>query len=387
MPVSERTASVRTPIIPVVGELIRLRPGTISLGQGAVHYAPPPEALRRLSEAVASPGAYVYGEVRGRRVLIDRLERKLADENGIDVEQGLGVVVTAGANMAFLSAVLAIADPGDEIILPTPFYFNHEMAVGLAGCRAVPVSTDAAWHVQLSALEEAITERTRAVVTVSPNNPTGSVYGEATLRAIGRLCRERGLYHVSDEAYEHFVYGGARHFSPGSAEGAGRHTISLYSFSKSFGLSGLRVGYMVVPHHLLGALDKIQDTMLVCPPIPNQCAALGALEAGAAYTRPFVAGLAKVRAQVRERLSELGDGVTIPSMEGAFYALIRVRTEREDMEVVRHLIEEHGVAVLPGRAFGIEQGCCLRIAYGALPGNAVAEAMDRLVGGLKQWIA
>lgn len=382
--VGERIGAVQAPIIPVVGELIRSHPGTISLGQGVVHYPPPPEAVERLADAAGRSEAHGYDHVSGRADLLERLAEKLSAENGIDVEDGLEIVVTAGANMAFVNAVLAVADPGDEIILQTPFYFNHEMAVGIAGCRAVLVPTDASYQLRVDAIEAALTDRTRAVVTISPNNPTGAVYDAASLTAVNRLCIDRRLYHISDEAYEYFTYEGVGHLSPGSIQGAERHTISLFSFSKAYGMPGLRMGYMVIPAHLLDAIKKIQDTLLICPPLPSQFAALGALEAGRAYCRPFVDGLAEAAALVRERLATLGDRIHLPGMEGAFYGLVRLETDLDDMTIVRRLIEEHGVAVIPGRTFGLHTGCYLRVAYGALDKDSVASAMDRLVGGLHE---
>src|SRR5690606_2535019 len=142
--------------------------------------------------------------------------------------------------------ISAIVDPGDEVILPLPYYFNHEMAVTMVGGRVVTVPTGEDYQLDPEVVARSITERTRAVVTVSPNNPTGAVYREEVLRAINRLCRERGVYHISDEAYEYFVYDGASHFSPGSIEGSEEYTISLFSLSKAYGFASWRIGYMVV---------------------------------------------------------------------------------------------------------------------------------------------
>ena len=171
-----RMDGVQAPIIPVVGDIIRQVPGTISLGQGIVHYGPPPAAIDAARAALADPATHEYSGGSGRPDLLKRIAAKLAAENGIDVARGSAVMVTAGANMAFMHAVLAISEPGDEIILPVPFYFNHEMAIQMAGCRAVPVPTDASYQLHLDALSRAITDRTRAIVTISPNNPTGAVF-------------------------------------------------------------------------------------------------------------------------------------------------------------------------------------------------------------------
>ena len=380
---AERIRDVQSPVIPIVGELFRANPGTISLGQGVVHYPPPPEALERMQAAATDPSAHGYGPVAGIPALRDALSRKLSEENGLLIGEHCEVVVTAGGNMAFLVAILAIADPGDEIILPSPFYFNHEMAVRIAGCRPVLVNTDTSYQLRPDALEAAVTDRTRAIVTVSPNNPTGAVYPADALEAVSGLCRRRGLFHITDEAYEYFIYDDAMHTSPGSFEAASTYTISLYSFSKAYGLAGARMGYMVVPRSLMDAVRKIQDTMLICPPLSSQFAALGAMEAGAMYCKNYVRELAGVRELVVDELRMLGERVTVPEAKGAFYVLMRIDADLGDLAVVRRLIEEFGVAVIPGSAFGAVDGCYLRVAYGALEKTTVATAMKRLVVGMR----
>ncbi|HXJ74596.1 MAG TPA: aminotransferase class I/II-fold pyridoxal phosphate-dependent enzyme, partial [Candidatus Dormibacteraeota bacterium] len=161
--------SVQSPIIPVVAEWIRQHPGTISLGQGVVGYGPPPEALACLQEFLADPQNHKYKPVVGLPALLEAFEEKLRVENGLVLGDASRLVITAGGNMAFMNALLAIADPGDEIILQTPYYFNHEMAVTMANCQPVLVPTDASYQLQPEAIARAITPRTRAVVTVSPN--------------------------------------------------------------------------------------------------------------------------------------------------------------------------------------------------------------------------
>ena len=226
--------------MPQVGALIGAHPGTISLGQGIVSYGPSPGVEKRLASFFAVPANHEYGEVPGTPALIAALAEKLGGENGIDVDANGGdhtLVVTAGSNMAFLNSVLAVADPGDEIVLLRPFYFNHEMAIRIAGCTPVFVDTDARHQPNVSTIEAAITERTRAIVTVSPNNPTGAVYSRDVLLRINEMCGRRGLYHFSDEAYEYFLYGDAEHVSPGAFPGAADHTISFYTLSKSYDLT------------------------------------------------------------------------------------------------------------------------------------------------------
>ena len=384
---SQRLRAVQAPIIPVIADLIRANPGTISLGQGVVGYGPPPAALAQIERFLAEPANHRYQPVAGVPALLAALETKLAMDNGVPVGAAHGnrLMVTAGGNNAFLAALLAIADPGDEVILPVPYYFNHEMAVTMVNCRPVLVPTDANYQLDLAALRAAITPRTRAIVTVSPNNPSGAVYPGAVLRAVNALCAEHGIFHLSDEAYEAFTYDGAAHFSPASIPGAAAHTISLFSMSKAFGLASWRIGWLVFPEKLEAAMRKIQDTIIICPPVISQYAALGALAAGAAFVRGRIQGIAANRALVGRELGALvADGLcAVPPASGAFYFLLRVRTDRSPLELAERLIREHGVAVIPGSAFGFETGCHLRLAYGAVPPELAAEGLQRLGRGLR----
>jgi aspartate/methionine/tyrosine aminotransferase len=332
---------------------------------------------------LADPQNHKYKSVEGIPELVSAIESKLVRENGIDVSTGSRVVVTAGGNMAFFNAVLAIADPGDEIILLVPYYFNHEMAVAMLNCRAVLVPLDRDYQIDVAALRGAITERTRAIVTISPNNPSGAVYPRETLMEVNELCRTHGIYHVHDEAYEYFVYEGARHFSPGSRPGAAGHTISLFSLSKAYGFASWRIGYMVMPEELTVAVRKAQDTILICPPLISQHAAVGALAAPDEYRRDNLARVASVREMVLSELDAVRGSCTIPPALGAFYFLIRVDTPLAPMDVVERLVRDFRVAVIPGTTFGLEHGCHLRVAYGALDADTIAEGIGRLVRGLK----
>jgi aspartate/methionine/tyrosine aminotransferase len=391
-----RMDTIQAPIVPVIGELIRRFPGTISLGQGVVHYGPPRAAIDAARAALEDPATHGYQDGSGLPPLLDRVVSKLARENGIDLAAGGGrVMVTAGANMAFMHAVLAITEPDDEIILPVPFYFNHQMAIQMAGCRVVPVPTDQRYQLDVDRVRRAITGRTRAVVTISPNNPSGAVFSASALGDLNALCRDRGLYHISDEVYEYFTYGSAPHVSPGAFPGALGHTISIYSLSKAYGFAGWRIGYMVYPEHLAGAMLKSQDTILICPTIAAQEGAIAALEVGRAYCEPHVRELASIRDIVVSELSSLGPLATVPTADGAFYVLLKINdaamtgagsssSALTPLSLAERLIREHKVAVIPGTAFGMTEGCYFRVAYGALQRATVAEGIGRLVTGLRE---
>ncbi len=374
--------AVQSPIIPVIGELIRNSPGTLSLGQGVVYYEPPAAAWESLSKFIADPENHKYKAVEGIPALQTAIAEKLGTENHIEIDHHRRIVVTAGSNMGFMNAILAITAPGDEIILQSPYYFNHEMAIAMASCRAVIVETDENYQLRPEAIAQAMTEKTRAVVTISPNNPTGAVYSRAALQAVNEICRDRNLYHISDEAYEYFTYD-IPHISVGAFAHSSAHTISLYSLSKAYGFASWRIGYMVIPEHLLGAVKKIQDTILICPPVISQYAAVGALSAGANYCRDRIQAIAAVREQVLTELAQLTDICTIPPANGAFYFFLKVHTPLSAMAVVERLIQDYRVAVIPGDTFGMEKGCYLRIAYGALQPETAQTAMSRFVSGLR----
>ncbi|MEH1838538.1 MAG: pyridoxal phosphate-dependent aminotransferase [Nostoc sp.] len=380
---TSRMQAVQSPIIPMVGELIKNSPGTISLGQGVVYYSPPAEAIELLPKFLAESTNNLYKSVEGIPPLLTALVEKLQTFNGIEINRENCIVVTAGSNMGFMNAILAITNPGDEIILNTPYYFNHEMAIAMAGCRAVLVATDENYQLRPDAIAQAITPKTRAVVTISPNNPTGVVYSEAALQQVNQICATRGIYHISDEAYEYFTYNGVKHISPGAFESSSKYTISLYSLSKAYGFASWRIGYMVIPKHLLVAVKKVQDTILICPPVISQYAALGALQVKDEYLKSNIGAIAQVRQLVLDSLNRLQSLCNIIPANGAFYFLLKVHTQMDAFELVKRLIQQHKVAVIPGTTFGMDDGCYLRVAYGALQKETVKEGIERLVQGLE----
>jgi aspartate/methionine/tyrosine aminotransferase len=388
---SSRMATVDAPIIPAIAELVRSNAGTISLGQGVVNYGPPEGAIQALPSLMGDTQLHKYQSVLGHSGLLEALTQKLSAENNIQPNAESLVMVTAGSNMAFLNCVMAVGDPGDEFILPMPFYFNQEMAIRMCGCVPVTVPVNEDWSLDVEALAAAITPRTRAIVTVSPNNPTGAVYSEAALTAVNKLCAEKGIYHFSDEAYEYFTYGGARHFTPASLPGAARHTFSFYSMSKNYGMASWRIGYVVFPADLFDAMNKVQDTNLICAPVPSQLLALQVLTYGRAWVAPKVEALAAVRENVYAALSQLGDLVQFPKTQGAFYVLMKMpglKGEQDPLAFNRAMAQKHKVVSIPGFAFGLtntQEANYQRLSYGALQAASVSEGVERYVAAVKDW--
>ena len=386
-----RMEGVDTPIIPTIAAFVRNNPGTISLGQGVVNYGPPPQAIAALPSLMGDGSLHKYLGVSGHPGFIEAIHNKLAQENQIKLGTDAMVMVTAGSNMAFLNSVLAVADPGDEFILPMPFYFNQEMAIRMCGCIPVPVPTHADWSLDVAAMAAAITPRTRAILTVSPNNPTGAVYSEASLRAVNALCAQHGLYHFSDEAYEYFTYEGVKHFSPASIPGAMKHTLSFYSMSKNYGMASWRIGYVVFPADLLEAMNKVQDTNLICAPVVSQMLALEVLKYGRAWVQPKIDALSIVRQNVYERLDALGELIEFPKTQGAFYVLLKLpglAAGTEPLAFNRAMAQTHKVVSVPGFTFGLfdtPKATYQRLSYGALESATVDQGVARYVTAVKDW--
>ena len=383
---ARRLAAVQTPVIPVMGELIRSTPGTLSMGQGMVHWGPPPPVLEALAQATTGghaagdPALDAYGPVAGDPALLDALALWLVQEHALDLD-GADLLVSAGSNMAFNAIAQVLCDPGDELILPVPYYFNHEMAIRLAGGTPVPVQ--AGLIPDPEQLAAAITPRTRAIVTVSPNNPSGAVIPRTVLAAINQLCAERGLLHICDEAYALFAHGDRAVWSPGSQAGSSSHTITLGSLSKSHGMAGWRVGWAVVPKALTAELAKVQDTILICPPRLIQRAATAALAAGSGWCRAQIAALGERRRRVLDALTQ-GERAwrVLGPADGAFYALVQIEASLSSDAAMERLIREQRVALVSGSSFGLA-GCCLRLSYGMLNDADLDVALQRVVRGLE----
>lgn len=382
---AQRLGAVLSPVIPQVSALMRQRPDCLSLAQGMVGWGPPAAVGTAVAAALVAPPAELhrYGPMAGDGELLEAVRRELEERRGLDLAEST-LLVTAGSNMAFHAVVQALCDPGDEVLVPLPWYFNHAMAIQLAG--GIPVPVAGGLVPDPSHLAAAIGPRTRAIVTVSPNNPSGVVIPPAVLSAINHLCAEHGLLHLSDEAYAAFVHGAVPHHSPGSAPGSGAHTASFFSLSKSHGMAGWRIGFAAVPRALLDPLTKVQDTVLICPPRLTQRAAVAALAEGPAWVAERVRSLQPRRQQLLAAVARAEGLAVVGEPDGAFYALVEAPWTGEEEELLAHLVLGHGVAALPGGSFGLPPRSgrvILRLSYGLLGEAELADAMVRLANALR----
>lgn len=302
----------------------------------------------------------------------EALQRKVSQENGLRDRE---VMVTAGGNQAFLNVVMTLLDPGDEVVLFQPYYFNHLMTLQLAGAKVRLAGCGPDLSPDIEALD--LTERTKMVILVNPANPTGAVCSKADLELLMSKCREAEAWLVSDEAYENFVFDGAKHHSPD-----GDQVINLYSLSKAYGMAGYRLGYFAYPPDLELELLKVQDTAVVCAAHLSQLMGLAALEqAGSNWVAEKVGSLNANRKVVYKAVKACGTSRT----KGAFYFLVPLTKGSDDWAVVRKLAQKHQVLVAPGQPFGAPGH--LRVSYGNLPVEECNEAAERLAKGLDALIS
>lgn len=350
-------------------------PGTIDLSQGIPFFGPPEGAIDALKKDILSVER--YGPDPGDRALRESIIDKLQDINHIEDLELENVMVTSGANIGFLNAISTICDVGDEVILMNPFYFNHGMTLDLLGVDHVHTNGDI---FSIEGIEKAISERTKAVVLVSPNNPTGEVASESFVRELVDLCVKKGIWLVSDETYDMFTYAG-NHFSPSSL-GKDLPIISLFSMSKGYGMSGYRIGYMVFPKRLYDLILKVQDTTVICPSRIGQALALRCIRDHRNDTRKRILRFEGMRSSVLRWLEYNREYVKAYEPNGAFYCFFRIDDRiskgRNSMDLARTILDEARVLLVPGRPFGADDPPYLRISYGNVNDDDLDEALLRL---------
>ena len=351
----------------------------MDLAGGVPIFPPVASALRSARQALDDPATHLYGADAGLLSLREGLSRWLAEKDGIKVDPATEIMVTAGANQAFMLAVLTLLEPGDKVLLPSPFYFNHEMTVRIAGGVPVevPLREETGFQLTLADLEPYLEMEPRMLVMVSPNNPTGAVYDPEELQHIARHLASRGVVIISDETYEHFVHEGAEHFSVGSLPECRSHVITIGSFSKTFSLSGWRVGYLLAESDFVQQAIKVQDSMLVCAPLISQKAALGALKTPLEELARRRSLMSEQRQLLARRLAKIPRLRWHPT-RGAYYAFVHVEDNTDSAALATDVLETAHVATVPGSVYGHNGEGFLRLSYGSVNKVELEEACARL---------
>jgi aspartate/methionine/tyrosine aminotransferase len=351
----------------------------IDVAQAVPGYPPPKALTDRLAQAIGDPAMARYTEIEGLPELRAALAADIGRLYGA-APAPADVLIAAGCNQAFCLALLALARAGEEVILPLPYYFNHRMWLDMQGIRALPLPfrPDRGGVPDPEEAAAAITPATRAIVLVTPNNPTGAVYPPAAVRAFYDLAKARGLALVLDETYRDFLpEDGAPHGL--FADAGWRETlVHLYSFSKVFCLTGYRVGAVVAGPRLIAEIAKAMDTIAICAPRIGQVAALEGLKSQGTW-RAGNGALMRERLQaLRSSLRRNDLGYELVS-SGAYFAYLRHPYRGwPAAEVARRLADRQNMLCLPGSMFGQGQEDYLRFAFANVAAEAMPPIAERL---------
>jgi len=328
------------------------RVGGVNLAQGVCD-TPLPSPVRESAIAAIEHGHNIYTRLDGIAPLREAISKKLGEYNRIEAHPETQVLVTSGATGAMCAACLALFNPGDEIILFEPFYGYHLNTMLTLRIKPVPQPLAAAtWEVDIDALRAAITPKTRAILINTPSNPCGKVFTHAEIEAIGELAIEHDLFLLTDEIYEYFLFGGTTHVSAAALPGLAERTITISGFSKTFAITGWRIGYLAADAKWIPSIGYFHDLAYVCAPSPAQYgAAAGLTQLDAEFYRHLSQDYQHKRDLLCSALSEVGLTPSVP--DGAYYVLADATTlpGATAREKARALLAKTGVAAVAGSAF------------------------------------
>ncbi|MDD1694471.1 MAG: aminotransferase class I/II-fold pyridoxal phosphate-dependent enzyme [Methanoregula sp.] len=335
----------------VIREMTRLalKHDAINLAQGFPDFPCPPGLKTAACEAV-NDDINQYAITWGAKDLREALAKRVKKFNGMTFDPEAEITVTCGSTEAMMASMLALIQPGDEVVVPEPFYENYGPDAQISGAspRFVPLADD--FSLDEEAWKAAFSKKTRAIIINTPNNPTGKVFSKKELSFIADLCTGYNVVAITDEIYEHIVYDGHKHISIGSLPGMEDRTITIGSFSKTYSVTGWRVGYALADAPLTARIRKIHDFLTVGAPAPLQRACVAALELPESYYRELAADYDRKRQILYKGLKKAGFSCELP--EGAYYIFTDISSfGMSDTEFARHLVETTGVAAVPGSSF------------------------------------
>ncbi|MBI3934202.1 MAG: aminotransferase class I/II-fold pyridoxal phosphate-dependent enzyme [Acidobacteria bacterium] len=337
----------------VIREMTRLafEHGAINLSQGYPDF-PAPAAIKEAAKRAIDADINQYAITWGAKSLRDALARKFSGQFGWEVNPEREITVVCGSTEGMFASFLALLNPGDEVVIFEPFYENYGPDCALTGAVPRHVSLRPPdWSFSAAELEAAFNDRTRALVLNTPNNPTGKVFSREELETIAGLCRKYDVVAITDEIYEHILYDGHEHISIATLPGMRQRTVTINSLSKTYSVTGWRVGWVVAPPELTESIRKVHDFLTVGAPAPLQEAAAAAVSWGGEYYQQLAADYTRRRDRLLGILTSCGFQCFRPA--GAYYIMTDVSAFGfpSDTEFVKHLIQEIGVAAVPGSSF------------------------------------
>jgi aminotransferase len=338
--------------------------GGVNLAQGLPDFDPPPELMTALSRAIARSENHQYGFTWGLPEFRAAVADKSARVNGILCDPDTDVTITCGVSEAVTASVLALTEPGDEVLILEPWYENYLPACVLAGVkpRFVPLS-EPDYRLDERRLARAVNARTRLILVNTPGNPSGRVFTREELAAIARLCQKHGVIAVTDEIYEHIWFDAHRHVSLGSMPGMEDRTVTLSGLGKTYAVTGWRVGWAVAAAPLTALIRKVHDYLTICAPTPLQAAGPVALALPESYYEQMRRNYAARRALLLPALSAAGLTFTPP--EGAYYVMADAAGLgwKDDAAFVDFLARKVGVTAVPGSSFYARGGGKTRVRF------------------------
>jgi aminotransferase len=323
----------------------------INLGQGICDQPIEPVIKEATIRAIGADHS-IYTRLDGIDELRRRIARKMRDFNGIACEADGEVVVTVGSTGAFVTACMAFLNPGDEVVIFSPFYSYHVNILKVCGAVLKFVTLRPPdWSYDPKELEGAFSDRTKMVVVNTPGNPSGKVFGQGELDQIAALSRKHDALCVTDEIYEYILYDGRRHLSLGAFPGMEDRTITISGFSKTYAMTGWRLGYLVARKALASQMALLNDLINVCAPAPLQHGVVAAFDLPPAYYERMVADYAVKRDMMAEACRAAGMEPFVP--QGSYYMLADVSRlgMKDDYDAANVLLEQAGIAVIPGSSF------------------------------------
>ncbi len=349
----------------------------IQLSQGTPDLPTPQHAIDAVEEFLRS-GTVYYTFHDGMPELREAIARKLKAENDLDYDPATEIIVTAGAQEAMFVALFGTLNDGDEVIVADPRYRVYDEVIEMVGGKvvSVPVDIEAGFLLRPDAIEAAITPKTRAILIISPDHPTGASQPREVLEAVGEVVKRHDLLIYSDELYERFMFDGVEHVSTASIPGLKERTLTLNGFSKAYSMTGWRVGYLCVPEGMKPAMTAIKHATSICAAAPSQIAALAILEGPQEPLQEMMAEWGARRAYLYERLQ--GMGIRTLYSPGAYFVMFDISDSGlTSREFATRLAEEKDVRVSPGTAFGpIGEG--LARASFMTPMPELTEGLNRL---------
>ena len=379
---ADRTHRIEWSGIRIMFALADEIPDVVNLGIGQPDFDTP-EFIRDSAKRALDEGFTRYPPAKGFADLRRAIAAKLKRENNLAADPDTEIFVAVGAMQVIFNSCLHLLNTDDEVIVVDPGYDYYSQIRLFGGVPVmVPARESNRFKVDPVDIKSAITNKTRLMIINTPSNPTGAVFDEEILREIARLAVEHDLIVLSDEPYEHILFDGHRHVSIGSFEGMAERTVSAFTLSKSYAMTGWRVGYAVAPPALINEMEKLMEHMVSGVTAVAQRAALSAIEAPQDCVREMVATYDKRRLVVYEGLNAI-EGIKCLKPESTFYAFPNIKSfGLTSWELARYLVKEHQVAVVPGSIFGKEGEGYVRLSFAAST-EQLQEGIARIRRGVK----